>query len=225
MIAVRESTPTRPPPAADRGRRLAEARAFLGGWPPTHFTFLGYRAYDLEHEGRRATCSPSAGSGLGILREAGRDARAARAAAAEGRAYARGRTCCDHEGQRALDRAPPDVPRLHRHQALRRGRQRGGEHRFLGLYTSSRTTGARSRSRCCGARSLRGRRVGLDRRASRQSFQHILTRFRTTSCSTRATTSRRAMATEFWILPTAERFSSFCSLRGTSSSGCCSLLS
>jgi glutamate dehydrogenase len=42
-----------------------------------------------------------------------------------------------HQGQCALDRAPARLSRLRRRQALRRAGNVCGEHRFLGLYTST----------------------------------------------------------------------------------------
>ena len=67
------------------------------------------------------------GTGLGILRETAARRMSASFAALppEARACARAcRSCWCHQGEHALDRAPPGLPRLHRRQALRRATAR-----------------------------------------------------------------------------------------------------
>ena len=53
-------------PAFCSGHELAEARAFLEWLRENHFTFLGYREYEVTDDEIRAV----PGSGLGILRGA-----------------------------------------------------------------------------------------------------------------------------------------------------------
>jgi glutamate dehydrogenase len=56
------------PPPVDR-EELAEARALLEWVDQGHFTFLGYRVYDLEVQDGEDILRPVPGTGLGILRE------------------------------------------------------------------------------------------------------------------------------------------------------------
>jgi len=56
------------PPKVDRDE-LAEARALLEWIDQGHFTFLGYRAYDLDVQDGEDVLRPVQGTGLGILRE------------------------------------------------------------------------------------------------------------------------------------------------------------
>ena len=118
----------------DRRRRrvgqmeLAEARAFLEWLAADHFTFLGYRAHDLVMKDGDDALAVVPGSGLGILREQPGEALSTSFSQLppQVRAYARVQGPADHhQGELALDRAPAGLPRLHRHQALRRPR-RGG---------------------------------------------------------------------------------------------------
>ena len=126
------------PPRGSDGQDVSEAAIFLKWLRSDHFTFLGYRNYDLVSQRGGKVLQPS-GPGLGILREAlGRD---------------------DQTGLRLtgvhLERALGDRDMLlltkansratvHRsgyldHIAVRRFNKAGniiGEHRFLGLYTS-----------------------------------------------------------------------------------------
>jgi glutamate dehydrogenase len=51
---------------------LAEAQAFLAWLAAEHFTFLGYREYELSTSDEGAELRAVAGSGLGILRGASR---------------------------------------------------------------------------------------------------------------------------------------------------------
>jgi len=56
------------PPPVDR-EELAETRALLEWMDQGHFTFLGYRSYDLEVQDGEDVLRPVPGTGLGILRE------------------------------------------------------------------------------------------------------------------------------------------------------------
>src|SRR4029079_7304736 len=59
--------PLGPPPALPDAE-VAEARAFLEWLAADHFTFLGYREYDLVNEGGVDALRIVEGRGLGILR-------------------------------------------------------------------------------------------------------------------------------------------------------------
>ena len=56
------------PPPVDEAE-LAEARALLEWIDDHHFTFVGYRAYDLVNENGEDLLRPIPGTGLGILRQ------------------------------------------------------------------------------------------------------------------------------------------------------------
>ncbi len=118
----RPSSSEMPPPCADD--ELAEGKALLQWLADQHFTFLGYREYGLAV--RRAARCPVPGSGLGLLRDAPEEPSASFAALPAGRPRegAREDPARADEGERALDRAPPDAPRLRGDQALRRGTAR-----------------------------------------------------------------------------------------------------
>jgi glutamate dehydrogenase len=118
----------------------AEARAFIEWMAQGHFTFLGYRRYRLRRGARQDLLLPHAQSGLGLLRATRpgvgassptaltgalrREARSARAVLvtkANSRATVHRGGYLDYVGVRTFDE---------------RGRVTG-EHRFLGLWTSS----------------------------------------------------------------------------------------
>jgi glutamate dehydrogenase len=58
---------------ADGGPEEAEASELLAWLSAGHFTFLGYRSYDLVGEGDKLELKPVPGTGLGILRHDGAD--------------------------------------------------------------------------------------------------------------------------------------------------------
>src|SRR4029450_4713477 len=64
---ILEEFDERPPPGDEA--ELAEARALLEWIDNHHFTFLGYRAYDLVTEDGADVLRPIPGTGLGILRQ------------------------------------------------------------------------------------------------------------------------------------------------------------
>ena len=99
---------------------VEEAEAFLRWLADDHFTFLGYREYDLRGRGwTRRRCSVDPDSGLGILRDAGAPS-SDRADAARRCELARSPQLAGaDQGQLALDRAPARLPGLRRRQALR----------------------------------------------------------------------------------------------------------
>ena len=64
---ILEELDERPPPVDEA--ELAEARALLEWIEDHHFTFLGYRSYDLVREKGQDMLRPVPGTGLGILRQ------------------------------------------------------------------------------------------------------------------------------------------------------------
>ncbi len=126
-----------PPPGLDE-EEVAESRAFLEWLEDHNFTFLGYRDYELIEDDEELSLQAIAGSGLGILRQAGSEPRS-----------------------RSFDKLPPEVRALalephllnltkansratvHRpsyldYVGVKRFDAEGnvvGERRFLGLYT------------------------------------------------------------------------------------------
>ena len=75
MLEVAGELATRRMPVSDEGR--AEAQEFLRWAADDHFTFLGYREYEVVKEGSEEVLRPVEKSGLGLLR--GRDTRKPRA--------------------------------------------------------------------------------------------------------------------------------------------------
>jgi len=136
QVAVRDLQTTGVPRAAG----AAEARALIEWMVQSHFTFLGYRRYRLRRGARQDLLLPQTRSGLGLLRATRpevatssptaltgavrREARSARAVLvtkANSRATVHRAGYLDYVGVRTFDK---------------RGRVTG-EHRFLGLWTSS----------------------------------------------------------------------------------------
>ena len=90
---------------------LDEAEAFLEWLGEDHFTFLGYREYDLERGGDELTAIP--GSGLGILR--GASSTPSKPLEPKALALAAVSTSAGpDEGQLARDRPPALLPGLRR---------------------------------------------------------------------------------------------------------------
>jgi glutamate dehydrogenase len=123
-----------PLPAED----VAEARQLLEWMEERHFVFLGYRHYRLERGASEDRLIPDARSGLGILRARGGSRPAATVLTGDLRAHARERELL------VLTKAN-SVSTVHRGEYLdyagvksfdARGRVTG-EHRFLGLWTST----------------------------------------------------------------------------------------
>jgi glutamate dehydrogenase len=127
-------------PGVPHDADASEAQALIEWMVEGHFTFLGYRGYRLRRGARRDLIMPQVQSGLGILRPARpgsaapaptvltgalrREARSARAVLvtkANSRATVHRGSYLDYIGVRTFDA---------------RGRVTG-EHRFLGLWTSS----------------------------------------------------------------------------------------
>ena len=118
-------------------RPPTETQALLRWLADNHFTFLGYREYDLVEGEQGMALVPVPGTGLGILRHDKRGLLLVRGAAARGAGPGQGPAAPHpHQGQLALHRAPAQLPRLHRDQAGQRDSgELVGEYRFLGLYT------------------------------------------------------------------------------------------
>ncbi len=103
---------------------VAEARAFVAWLEDHHFTFLGYRDYDLDDRRRRRDAAHR-GARLRPRHPPPDERRALpaqlrRPAARGARARARAVPPQPHEGELARDRAPARVPRLRGREALRR---------------------------------------------------------------------------------------------------------
>ena len=117
----------------------SEDLAFLGWLRDSHFTFLGYRQYDLVKQGRADALKVVPGSGLGILREDEREhSKSFAALPAEVRKLA-------HDAMpliltKANSRANIHRPSYLDYIGVKRFDSNGkviGEHRFLGLYTAN----------------------------------------------------------------------------------------
>jgi glutamate dehydrogenase len=135
-LAVADELATMPPPGdADE---LAEARDLLRWMHDDHFTFLGYRDYEIATEGGEDVLRAVPGTGLGILRQSGephvsasfaqlppqvrrlaRDKRILNLTKANSRATVHRSSYLDYVGVKRFDESGEVV----------------GERRFLGLYT------------------------------------------------------------------------------------------
>jgi glutamate dehydrogenase len=67
---IAEELPSRRMPVSEAGRE--EAREFLRWAADDHFTFLGYREYEVADEGGEAVLRAKAGTGLGLLKSEAR---------------------------------------------------------------------------------------------------------------------------------------------------------
>ena len=130
-----ESNP--PPLPADE---ISEGRRLLEWMEGRHFVFLGYRHYDLERGSTEDKLVPDPRSGLGILRHAGRGTREAGAVTLRGDIRAKAR-----EAELLILTKANSTATVHRGEYLdyigvktfdNRGKV-NGEHRFLGLWTST----------------------------------------------------------------------------------------
>jgi len=128
----------RPPPVDPA--ELAEGRAFLQWLADNHFTLLGYRCHDLVSVEGADELRAVAGSGLGILRDAHGEGLSASFAKLPARARERARVpellvVTKSNSRSTVHRSGyldyVGVKRFDAHGAV------CGEHRFLGLYTST----------------------------------------------------------------------------------------
>jgi glutamate dehydrogenase len=128
-----------PPPCAPE--EFAEGKALLQWLADQHFTFLGYRTYDLLDDDRLV---PLAGSGLGLLRDAPEAVSASFAAlpaAVRAKAREKNLLVLTKANARSTVHRPThlDYIGIKRYDAAGNVR---GEHRFIGLYASSAYTGS-----------------------------------------------------------------------------------
>ena len=133
LIASLENDP--PPLPADE---LSEARNLLAWMEERHFVFLGYRYYRLERGPAEDRLQPEAKSGLGILRSAGRSKPRITTLRGDVRARARERTLLNISKANSI--APVHRAEYLDYVGVKSFDGRGsvtGEHRFLGLWTSS----------------------------------------------------------------------------------------
>jgi glutamate dehydrogenase len=126
----------RPPPMAPA--EVAEAKALLEWMDDHHFTFLGYREYELHAREGEDMLSSVPGSGLGILREAERTSHSHSFArlSPEARRLAHAPTVFNLT--KANSRATVHRPAYLDYVGFKRFDEHGavtGERRFLGLYT------------------------------------------------------------------------------------------
>ena len=123
------------PPKAHTGQ-LEEVKAFLEWVADDHFTFLGYRDYELVEEGEETRLNPVPDSGLGILRR--KRSPATRKLSSKAAELARGPQLLLLT--KANSKSTVHRPAYLDYIGLKRFDADGkviGEHRFLGLYTSS----------------------------------------------------------------------------------------
>jgi len=135
---ILEEFDERPPPVDEA--ELAEARALLEWIDNHHFTFLGYRAYDLITEDGADVLRPIQGTGLGILRQGqGKPASGSFAKLPpEARRLARERHVLILT--KANSHSTVHRPSYLDYIGVKRFGEDGevvGERRFLGLYTSA----------------------------------------------------------------------------------------
>jgi glutamate dehydrogenase len=135
VVSLLENTP-QPVPADD----VAEARHLLGWMEARHFVFLGYRHYTLERGAQEDRLVPDPRSGLGILRDGKRKRKGAGATVLRGDIRAKAR-----EPELLILTKANSTSTVHRDEYLdyvgvktfdARGKV-SGEHRFLGLWTST----------------------------------------------------------------------------------------
>ncbi|HJS93734.1 MAG TPA: NAD-glutamate dehydrogenase [Solirubrobacteraceae bacterium] len=133
-IALTEEFDEHPPPVDNA--TTTETNAFLNWLANDHFTFLGYREYDLTENGNDSVLKPVEGSGLGILRTA--SSRPPKTLSPEAVAYSR-------QPQillltKANSASPVHRPAYLDYIGVKKYADDGsviGERRFLGLYTTA----------------------------------------------------------------------------------------
>ncbi|MFN8851264.1 MAG: NAD-glutamate dehydrogenase [Inhella sp.] len=128
-------------PAGLDAPTVAESRAFLEWMADDHFTLLGYRRHDLLEEDGEDVLKLVPGSGLGVLRETADEARSASFSVLPREAKALARAplpvlVVTKANKRSTVHRPgyTDYVGVKRYDASGRV---VGEHRFLGLYTST----------------------------------------------------------------------------------------
>ncbi|MFO7857406.1 MAG: NAD-glutamate dehydrogenase, partial [Ectothiorhodospiraceae bacterium] len=136
MDQARQELVERAPASAERDETLA----FLEWLTADHFTFLGYRCYDLETRDREEVLTPVPDSGLGILERAG-----SQGPSDSFRALPEAVRALVHNDDllvltKSTHRATVHRPGYLDYVGVKRLDDQGrviGEHRFLGLYTSA----------------------------------------------------------------------------------------
>ena len=118
---------------------IAEARAFLEWLDDNHFTFLGYRDYELVRDGASHALRAVGSSGLGILRSSGPAATDASGSTLTAKARAIALSPRLLVLTKANSRATVHRPSFLDYIGVKQFDADGqviGEHRFLGLYTT-----------------------------------------------------------------------------------------
>ncbi|MBA3773673.1 MAG: NAD-glutamate dehydrogenase [Ramlibacter sp.] len=166
-IAEFERAPVALPPAA-----VDESRAFLQWLAEDHLTLLGYRRHDLVLDQGEPALRLVAGSGLGLLRQAGQEALSASFAALprEARALAAAPVplllVTKSNTRSTVHRAGYlDYVGVKRYNA---GGEVTGEHRFVGLFTST-----AYRARAAETPLLRGKVQAVAERAGLPAGGHL----------------------------------------------------
>ena len=127
-----------PPPL--QATDVDEVAAFLAWLADDHFTFLGYREYDLLDEGDDTALRQVRGSGLGILREDSPHERSSQFQLLPARVRALAREPFLLNLTKANSRATVHRPAFLDYVGVKRFDAEGrvtGERRFLGLYTTT----------------------------------------------------------------------------------------
>ncbi len=130
----------RQPPELDPDA-LEEISEFIDWMVDEHFTFLGYRCYDLHRDGKTPQLKAIDDSGLGLLRETRAQSNASERFAAlpsavQAEAFRPDPLILTKSSHRATVHRPGYMDTI----GIKRFNEQGeviGEHRFLGLYTSS----------------------------------------------------------------------------------------
>jgi glutamate dehydrogenase len=138
MLAIVSELDAKPPPLPTE--EIAEGKAFLQWLSENHFTLLGYRCHDLVTVDGQEVLRIVAGSSLGILRETGKRDVAASFAALPPEQRARARVPELLIITKANARSTVHRPGYLDYIGVKRFDAKGevcGEHRFLGLYTST----------------------------------------------------------------------------------------
>ena len=152
VAELERNAPPIPPRSSPRARRSSR------GWPTTTSRSSATAATTSSRSTARTRCGSfparASASCAGRPRRTQRRGELRGAAAGGPRLRARPELLVDHQVERALDRAPPGLPRLRRRQALRCAPARSAASTASSASTRRRRT-ARSRPtfRCCGARS------------------------------------------------------------------------
>jgi glutamate dehydrogenase len=128
------------PPAAIPDAAVAEARAFLQWLADDHMTLLGYRQHHLVHEGDQVVLRLVPGSGLGVLREKGDPLSASFSALPPKARAIASATLPLLVVTKSNTRSSVHRAGYTDYVGIKRYNEDGeviGEHRFLGLFTST----------------------------------------------------------------------------------------